>query len=683
MRMKAKSGKEIGARKFAHALNNMLADQESWGAFDDVLDTDGAKNLARQANEILSSILAPPPDLTISEWAEEFAYLSAESSAEPGKWKSIPYQVGIMDGISDKENERVTWMKSARVGYTATLKHVVGYYAHQDPSPMLLAQPTIDDAKGFSVEEIGPMIRDTPALAKIALTEQDGVGVTQLRKRFKSGASLLLVGANSPRGFRRVTIRVVMFDEVDGYPATAGDEGDQIKLGVKRTETFWNRKIIMGSTPTVKGASRIAQHFEASDKRFYVVPCPQCDGRLILRWSAKSEYGTPIELPAGVKFAHMAWDNKDPETAHFVCGHSGCVIEEKHKVAMVSNGTWLATKPSRGHAGFHIWAGYSLFPNAAWSKLVEEYLDIMARKDWLALQVFVNTVLGEVWESRGERVEGSVLFERREDYGEVAPAQSVAVTAGVDIQGDRIEVEKVAWSPTSESWGIGKRVIYGDPTGPDIWDALHNVLAEPIEHELGNPLTLLCAAIDSGYLTNTVTAWCSERWARRWYAIKGQAGAGRPIWPKKVSKTKGKYPQFVLGVDEAKDLTYNRLRLETPGPGFCHYNLGYDEDHFTQLTSEEAKVEYERGQAIRRWFLRPGHKRNEALDLRVYATAAWEAAKIMGFKPQKRLERMVKRKEQEGIPTQTERQAQAQAASPQQGPRRKKSRFLSRRGDGW
>jgi len=673
-----------GPAKFTNALMALVSNPDLWVELQDTIESDGAISLADEADKTIVSALSPPPEMSLSEWAEKKAYLSSESSAEPGKWRSIPYQVGIMDAISDKDIERCTFMKSARVGFTAILKHAIGYYAEQDPSPMLLAQPTIDDAKGFSVEEIGPMIRDTPALAKIALSENDpGSGVTQLKKRFKNGASLGLIGANSARGFRRVTIRVMMFDEVDGYPATAGDEGDQIKLGIKRTETFWNRKIIIGSTPTIKGASRVAAHFEASDKRFYVVHCPQCDGRLILKWSNKSDYGVPIELPSGVKYATMGWEKGEPETAHMVCGHSGCIIEEEHKVSMVAGGAWVATRSSPGHAGFHIWAGYSLFPNASWPNLVREFTEIMERKDWLGLQVFVNTVLGEAWESRGDRIEGSALFNRREDYGDVAPAQTVAVTAGVDIQGDRIEIERVAWAPTYESWGLGKTIIYGDPTGTAIWDALHENLMKPTQHELGHEMSLLAAAIDSGYLTNTVTAWCSERWGRRWWAIKGQSGSGRPIWPKKASKTKDKFPQFIIGVDEAKELTYGRLRLDEPGPGYCHFNKSYDEDHFEQMAAEEVVVEYERGQPIRKWQLRPGRKRNEGLDIRVYALAAFESAKIMGFNPTKRQERMIKLKESEGVPSETDRQASARRLRPAPNKRVVRSRMMTRRGDDW
>lgn len=589
--------------------------------------------------------LKPPPNLTLTEWADKYAYLSPENSAEPGKWTTIGYQKGIMNAITDKTVETITMKKSARVGYTKILDHVVGYYAHQDPSPMMSVQPTIEDAKGYSVDEIIPMIRDTPVLDEIAISEKDkGSGVTQLKRKFMNGASLVLVGANSPRGFRRVTIRVVMFDEVDGYPVEgAGNEGDQIKLGIKRTETFWNRKIIIGSTPTVRDVSRISKSFERSDKRFFAPPCPHCEERVVLKFSSAAEYGQVVELPDGFKFAYMKWPKGEPEAAYFECGHCGCDIEEKDKAWMIETGSmlendgWVATAPFKGHAGFHIWAAYSLFPNAAWGKLAEEFLEAKAANDNQELQVYVNTVLGEDWENTGERVDDGILEKRREDYDGYAPRDVLVITAGVDIQGNRIEVEKVGWALNGESWGLGKTVIYGDPTGPDVWNDLDDVLDEKVPHELGFDMPTTAACIDTGYLTQTVQAWCHPRWSKRYWAIKGVGGAGKSIWPKKAAKTKGKLTQFSIGVDAAKEMIYARLRIAERGPGYSHFNMSYEKDHFEQLTAEEVVIKYFKGMPVRTWQVRGGgNRRNEGLDIRVYALAALEGLKVMGLSMKKR-----------------------------------------------
>jgi phage terminase large subunit GpA-like protein len=300
----------------------------------------------------------PPERLTLSQWADRFAFLSAESSAEAGRWRTLPYQKGMMDAFTDPSVEQITVMKSARVGYTKMVNHAIGFHIHQDPCPIMVVQPTIEDAQGYSKEEIAPMIRDTPVLRGVVSDAKAKDGANTILGKAFPGGTLSLVGANSPRGFRRVSRRVVLFDEVDGYPASAGTEGDQIKLGIRRTEYYWNRKIVAGSTPTVKDFSRIERMFNESDQRRYFVPCPDCGHMQYLKWS------------------HLRWRDNNPETAHYVCEECGVCIEHRHKRWMVERGEWRPTAPGNGkHAGFHIWAAYSYSPNATWSHLVAEFLE--------------------------------------------------------------------------------------------------------------------------------------------------------------------------------------------------------------------------------------------------------------------------------------------------------------------
>ena len=304
------------------------------------------------------SAFKPPRRLTLSEWADTYAYLSVESSAEGGRWHTLPYQKGIMDAISDPLIEQVSLMKSARVGYSKILNHVIAYHIHQDPCPLMLVQPTIEDAQGYSKEEIAPMLRDTPCLAGLVsdAKAKDGAN-TILQKQFPGG-TLSLVGANSPRGFRRVSRRVVLFDETDGYPPSAGTEGDQIKLGIRRTEYYWNRKIVAGSTPTIKDFSRIERLYTQGDQRRYFVPCPHCNRMQYLRW------------------AQMTWSDNDPLTAAYKCESCNELIPHSKKRWMVERGEWRSTVPGNGkHVSFHIWAAYSYSPNATWSNLVEEFLE--------------------------------------------------------------------------------------------------------------------------------------------------------------------------------------------------------------------------------------------------------------------------------------------------------------------
>ncbi|MFO1147784.1 MAG: phage terminase large subunit family protein [Alsobacter sp.] len=558
--------------------------------------------------------LKPPPILTLSQWAERYAYLSPETSAKGGKYRAFGYQVGMMDAITDPAVRQVTVMKSARVGYTKILDHVAGYFIHQDPSPVLIVQPRVEDAEDYSRTEIAPMLRDTPVLAEIAGDLKAKDSQQRILKRvFRNGSSISFVGANSPGGFRRITARVVAFDEVDGYPPDgAGEEGDQIALGTKRTETFWNRKIILGSTPTVKGVSRIEKAFARSDQRRYFVPCPQCGHRQTIKWSS------------------LQWDQDEetgehlPETVHMVCEASGCIIEEHHKPWMVDNGEWIPTAVAQdaSHAGFHIWAGYSLFPNASWPNLVAEWLRVY--KDPHLLRTFNNLVLGETWEDAGERVSEHDLLERLEDWGPHAPPGVMKVVLGIDTQPDRLEIERLGVGVGEETWSLDFKTIYGDPQGKKLWEDLDAYRAIPTITADGRKLSVAAVCIDSGGAnTQAVYAYCRERGRDRVWAIKGVPGPSKPIWPKKASRSnRGKINLFAVGVDSAKESIYARLRIQEPGPGYCHFPAGRDVDYFKQLTAETVMTRFKKGFAVREW-VKKSNQRNEGLDCRVYAYAAF------------------------------------------------------------
>lgn len=581
---------------------------------------EGTEAFRVELDRAIRLALAPPPDLTLSEWAERYAVLSRETSAQTGRFRAFAYQRGIMDAITDPSIEEVVVMKSARVGYTKILDHAVGYFLHQDPSPVLVVQPRVEDAEDYSKTEIAPMLRDTPELA--ALTSGGGPKSgddTILKKTLRNGASLSLVGANSPGGFRRITVRVVLFDEVDGYPSGgAGNEGDQIALGIKRSETFWNRRIVLGSTPTVKGVSRIERAWLQSDQRRYFVPCPQCGEMQVLEW------GGP-DSAHGLKWSKSPEGEHLPETAHYVCVN-GCVIEEADKPAMVDAGEWRATAPFKGRAGFHIWAAYSLFPNAAWSRLVAEWLRV--KDDPLARQTFINLVRGEPYEDRGDHALSEVrLAARREVYPAEVPDDVALITAGIDTQGDRLEVEVVGWGRDEESWSIATEVIEGDLETPDPWQRLDDYLKRRWSRRDGKTFEVMAACIDSGgNHTQKVYQFAKERLGRRIWAIKGESARGgmrSPVWPAKrpTSRTKKTFRPIILGVNAAKDVVRSRLHLETPGPGFCHFPVDRDINWFAQLVSERLVTKTMNGQRFRVWELSPG-RANEALDCRVYAYGA-------------------------------------------------------------
>jgi phage terminase large subunit GpA-like protein len=595
-----------------------------------------------------AAALRPPPKLTLSEWADQHFYLSAESAAEPGRWKTLPYQKGILDAITDPAVERVSVMKSARVGYTKCINAAIGYYIHQDPCPILVVQPTVEDAEGYSKEEIAPMLRDCEVLA--GLVSESSVKTsaqTILHKSFPGGV-LSMVGANSGRGFRRVSRRLVIFDEVDGYPASAGSEGDPIRLGERRAEYYWNRKIVAGSTPLTAGSSRIEDLFLAGDRRRYFVPCPHCGHMDFLVFERKTDAGHVMRWPEG-----------KPEQAHFECIKCEKKIEETHKIGMISAGEWRAEGEFSSHASFHIWAAYSLSPNATWAQLVAEYLEAKRRPE--TYRTFVNTVLGESYKERGEAPEWERLFERRETYliGSL-PVVPLCITTGVDVQKDRLMFEIVAWLGDKQSYSIDAGALVGDTSlddsSPDSpWTQLDQLLNRAFLAPDSTEHHIRLLAIDSGYNTQTVYNWARRHPRNRVIACKGVSGAralvgnASPVDVKVNGHmmTRG-YHVYPIGVDLAKSELYGLLRLlraeEGFPPGYCHFPE-YEGDFFKQLTAEHlVTVPNKRtGREVMVWHVLPGRS-NHFLDCRVLARAA---AAVLG------IDRMVPQPKTTNVPTQS------------------------------
>jgi len=588
--------------------------------------------LARRLDASFERTFVPPPRATLSEWARENYRLSPESSADTGHFRPWGFQIGWMDAITDPRIARVTVIKAARTGYTKTINAAVGYYIHQDPSPIMVVQPRVDDAADYSKREIAPMLRDSPPLADLtrAVKSKDPDFTTR-SKQFPNGAALLLRGANSPNEFRRETIRVLAFDEVDSYPASTA-EGDPIDLGEQRTTSFWNRKVIQGSTPTIKGASRIETAWGESDQRLYHVPCPHCGEEQVLEFGADKPHG-------------LRWPKDDdgtprPEDAYYVCVN-GCVIDETYKKGMIERGRWIAQKPENaGHAGFHISALYSLFYNARWGVIAREFLE---RKDDPArLQTFVNTTLGETWEPPAEQdIDEHALMARRETYPAEVPDGVALLTAGVDTQDDRLEIEVVGWGHDEESWSIDNQVLLGDPDEGDVWDQLDEIRLRRWQRADGREMTIDAMCVDTGgHRTQAAYRYAVPRISKNVWPIKGRGrrqGAnaanrqlvfqGRP--KRAVHKTQ--QSPFLVDVDTAKDVVVPRLMKEPPGPVSCHFPAERDRTYFDQLTAEKPVAQWVGGRKVWRWDKRAGRS-NEALDCRVYAYAALCALQNAGWR---------------------------------------------------
>ncbi len=507
-----------------------------------------------------------------------------------------------MDAVSDPGVKSVVCITSAQVGKTESILNCIGFHIAQDPAPILVVQPTLSMAQSFSKDRLAPMLRDTPALkGKVQDPRSRDSGNTTLHKVFPGG-HITVAGANSAAGLASRPVRIVLCDEVDRYPPSAGTEGDPVKLAAKRAQTFWNSKLVMLSTPTIKGVSRIEAAFEESDKRRFFVPCPDCDEHQALRWK------------------QVRWEEDRPETAVYVCEHCGSVWDDNQRLRAIRCGEWRAEGAFRGSAGFHLSELYS-----SWSTLgdiAENFLE--AKKLPETLKTFVNTSLGESWEDAGEGIDDVDIWSRREGYTATAmPLGVLVLTAGVDVQDDRIEIEVTGWGLDEESWSVDHIVLTGDPSTSMLWNDLDNALSRRYRREDGREHRIAASCVDTGgHYTQAAYDFCRPRYGQRVYAIKGMAGMGRPVWPKRPSKNNsGRLPLFLVGVDAAKDVVFGRLKVNQPGPGFCHFPAHYDDEYFHQLAAERVITRYRKGIPFREYIR--VRKRNEALDLRVYSYAAF------------------------------------------------------------
>ena len=544
----------------------------------------------------------PPPKLNVADWADAERRLDSQSSSEPGRWYTsrAEYQRGIMNACSDPTIKEVVVMAGAQLGKTEALLNIIGYHIDNDPSPILVLQPTLEMAQAFSKDRIAAgLLRSTPCLQdKVKDPRARDSGNTTLHKVFPGGA-ITIVGANSPAGLASRPIRIVLCDEVDRYPTSAGSEGDPIQLARKRSATFWNRKVIMVSTPTNKNSSRIEEAFEASDKRFFNVPCKHCHEPQVLKW------------------ANVRWDDKNPDSAHYVCEHCAVMWTESDRIWAIRNGEWVVTQPESSVAGFAINGMYS--PWTSLSDAVREFLSV--KKNPEQLRVFTNTYLGETWEDEGETVDDYELSERREQMPNV-PDDVILMTAGVDVQDNRLEVSIIGWGRDDETYVIAHETLYGDPSTPQLWTNLDSVLNTQFETESGRQIAIRASCVDSGgHFTNSVYAYCKKNAPRRIFAIKGVGGEGKPISGRPSKNNIGKCLLFPVGVDTAKDLLFARMRIKEAGPGYMHFADALNDEYFRQLTAEKIVTRFHRG--FKKRVFEKIRPRNEALDCMVYALAAY------------------------------------------------------------
>lgn len=565
-----------------------------------------------------SDALRPPPEYDPASWAEARRVLTSAETPEPGPWRNDRFPPGIepMQRLALHDPcQRVVLMFAAQLIKSEICNNLIGYIVDHSPCPIMMLRPTIDDAEGFSKQRLRHLF-DGPSLkGKVKEPRARDSGNTLMLKEFPGGL-IILAGANAPARLASWPVRVLVADEVDRYPESAGTEGDPLTLARARMSAFGLRaKELDASTPTIKGRSRIESEYLASSMALYHVPCPHCGEKFVITWDRLCYSGNP-EIDSD--FA--AW---------LECPACAGRIEEHRKAALLAGGEWVHEHPDRRVKGYKINALYAAPGRLTWRQIASEWIRANDRAkvgDTSLLQVFINTRLAETWEDRGERVDPGNLEARREPFPAKLPANIRAITAGVDVQDDRLEVEVVGWGAGMESWSLGYYVIPTDPLDRGTWQALDDILLHRWTREDAIELSIAATCVDSGYRTQAVREFCRGRSRRRVMAIKGVAGGGRPIWDRKIRKS-GKNKDLgsfhAVGVDTAKDALQGYLRITAPGPGYAHFPSDRDSLYFAMLTSEKrCKIKDRRGRESWEWRLITEGTRNEALDCRVYALAA-------------------------------------------------------------
>lgn len=583
--------------------------------------------------------LIPDPLLSVSEWSDRHRMLSSKASSEPGRWRTsrTPYLKEIMDCLSPTSPvERVVFMKAAQLGATEMGSNWIGYVIHHAPGPMMAVWPTVEMAKRNSKQRIDPLIEESPILKElIAPARSRDSGNTILAKEFRGGV-LVMTGANSAVGLRSMPVRYLFLDEVDGYPLDVDGEGNAVALAEARTRTFARRKIFIVSTPTIAGVSTIEREYEASDQRRFFVPCPHCGHRQWLR------------------FEQLRWERGEngtfPETAAYVCESCEVPIPEHHKTWMLEHGEWrpMAEWNNRT-AGFHLSSLYSPIGWRSWRDIALAWERSISKESGSSAEIktFKNTELGETWVEEGEAPDWQRLLERREDYriGAV-PIGGLLLTAGADVQKDRIEVSVWAFGRGKESWLVEHRVLMGDTARNEVWQSLAEVLRETWTHETGCQMPLSRVALDTGFATQEAYAFVRQVRDARLMAVKGIArGAALVGTPTAVDATTGGkklrrgIKVFSVAGGIAKLEFYNNLRKapEVAEDGVTiRYPAGFvhlpkvDAEYLQQLCAEQLVTRRDRnGFAIREW--QKMRERNEALDCYVYARAAAAASGLDRF----------------------------------------------------
>lgn len=587
------------------------------------------EQIVKEINQAIRPALQyykPPEKLTLDEWADKYRVLSPESSAEPGPWRTdrTPYLREPMRAVTDPLVRAVIMAAGSQVGKSELELNAIGYIMHQAPGTVMYVQPNLDVTRRFSRQRISPMIRDTKVLRdRVQNVKSRNSGNTILQKSFPGGM-LIMTGSESPSALASTPARYIIGDERDRWARSAGSEGDPWELLKARQATYYNAKSIEVSTPTIKGASAIETSFLTGTQERWCHKCPECGEYTNIVWDT-IRFKPDVEIINNKKFYKVS-------DIGFACPHCGVISSEETMRKQPAK--WIAENPEAYKRGIRsFWLNAFSSPWKPWEEIILAFLE--AKDDPQKLQVVFNTLLGELWEDRGDLMKEDEMLERREDYEAELPEGVLALTCGVDTQDDRLEYEVVGHGFFKETWGIYKGYILGRPDSAEVWRQLDEVLDRVYKFQNGQGLKIGMTFIDSGgHFTQDVYEQCRIRQAKRVFAIKGKGGENIPYISTKPSKVvingnnKRMAWLYIIGVDAGKTAIMSNLKVETPGASFCHFprgeERGYDSHYFDGLLSE--KLVLSKTKTGNRWVWEkiPGHQRNEPLDCRNYANAAFK-----------------------------------------------------------
>ncbi len=573
--------------------------------------------------------LKPLPKTSVSQWADNHRMLSSGISAEPGKWKTsrAPYQKDIMNAFTEPGIHRVVVKSSSQIGKSDMMNNVIGRFAHLDPCAIMMIQPTIDMAQDYSKTRIAPMIRDTKVLNNLFYDVKSRDANNTILSKVFPGGRLIMCGANSPAGLASRPIRILLADEVDRFPDSAGTEGDPVDLAAKRMTTFWNSCMGLFSTPTNEGSSRIDEEYLAGTQEEWQHKCPNCGEYHLLRHIDMTVDYKEIKTPSGKKTVIV-------NDVKWRCPHCGFSFSEKEmKQTPQKYISRNADALKNGIRSFFV-NGFTS-PWMTWSRIMREWLE--AKGDPEREKVIMNTVFGESYKQKGAFEDEQIFLRRRESYGAELPNGVLLLTAAIDTQDNRLEYEVVGWGKEEECWGIRKGIVLGAPNQARTWKEIDNILDKTYHFADGKGLKVVRTFIDSGgHYTSDVYNYCQKNFHKQRFAIKGRGGPGIPLIYKIAKANNAKAPLILLGVDDGKQQIMDRLSIDSPGPLYFHFpqdegikelsDRGYDDLYFKGIISEHKKV-YKRNGVLREVWETTKNVRNEPLDLRNYNLACMKSLK--------------------------------------------------------